>query len=248
MVEGILGWGTLGKKHYRRRLGIVCVIKRVYVICEGRTEELFVRELLCEPFLKKSISLIPSKLGRTGHKGGNIKPERICFDVLTRLLADKSSFCTTFFDFYALPGDFPGKKDAQFRRDIAAKAQSVQNSLANWLRSEIDPEPLRRFVPYVQMHEFEGLLFSDPDKLAEAVNRPELSAKFNAIRSNFPTPEDINDSYETAPSKRIGKIFPGYQKPYNGILTAKRIGLEKIRRECRLFNDWLCRLETAASH
>jgi hypothetical protein len=194
--------------------------------------------------MEKGISLMSSKLGRTGHKGGNVRHERICFDVRARLLEDKSSFCTTFFDFYALPGDFPGKKDAQSHRDIAAKAQCIQNSLTSWLRSEIGPEPLRRFVPYVQMHEFEGLLFSDPDKLAEGMDRPELSAKFNAIRDNFPTPEDINDGYETAPSRRIANAFPGYQKPYNGILAAKRIGLEKIRRECHLFNGWLCRLET----
>ena len=73
-----------------------------------------------------------------------------------------------------------------------------------------------RFIPYVQMHEFEGLLFSDPDRLAVELGKQELAQEFRDIRYNFETPEHIDDSPVSAPSKRIQKIFPALQKSSNG--------------------------------
>jgi uncharacterized protein DUF4276 len=53
----------------------------------------------------------------------------------------------------------------------------------------------------------------------------------------------VNDNKETAPSKRILKMSPGYEKPLYGSLAASEIGLRIIRRECCLFNSWLSELE-----
>ena len=104
---------------------------------------------------------------------------------------------------------------------------------------------MRRFIPYVQMHEFEALLFSDPARFATGINRPELQADFYAIGSRFATPEHINDSPDTAPSKQVIGVFSGYerQKPLLGVLAALEIGLPKIRQECPLFSAWLAQLE-----
>jgi hypothetical protein len=104
----------------------------------------------------------------------------------------------------------------------------------------IHPE---RFIPYVLMHEFEGLLFSDCEGFARGIGRPDLVGPLSAIRSGFATPEHINDSPDTAPSKRIEKLIPGYQKPFVGNLAAIEIGLEAIRNECPHFKEWLERLE-----
>ena len=101
----------------------------------------------------------------------------------------------------------------------------------------------RRFVPYVMMHEFEGLLFSDTTRFAHGIGRPELSPKFQAIRDAFATPEEINDSPITAPSKRIVNLVPGYEKPLMGTLAVLEIGLDAIREECPLFRAWIERLE-----
>lgn len=95
------------------------------------------------------------------------------------------------------------------------------------------------------MHEYEGLLFSDPPGFAQAVGRPDLADDFQAIRSEFSTPEEINDSPETAPSKRVERLIPGYQKPLAGVQAAIAIGLDAIRRECPHFNEWVRRLEEA---
>ena len=103
---------------------------------------------------------------------------------------------------------------------------------------------MRRFIPYVQMHEFEALLFSAPGQLASEVGRPDLEQHFQAIRDAFATPEHIDDSPHTAPSKRIKQVFPRYRKVQMGLRAAGVMGLHKIRKECPLFSAWLARLES----
>ena len=98
-------------------------------------------------------------------------------------------------------------------------------------------------LPYVQVHEFEGLLFSDVTVFERIFSDPPI-AELSSIRSAFDTPEDINDSSETAPSKRIGKLIQGYQETLHGPLLALEIGLDGMRRECPRFEAWLCRLES----
>ncbi len=102
-----------------------------------------------------------------------------------------------------------------------------------------------RFVPYVMMHEFESMLFSDCEAFARAIGHTELAGPFHQIRESFPTPEEINDSSETAPSKRILALVPNYQKPLLGVAAASHIGLTVIRRECPHFAQWLARLENS---
>ena len=101
-----------------------------------------------------------------------------------------------------------------------------------------------RFVPYVMMHEFEAMLFSGCDAFGSAIGRKDLTASLQAVRDEFESPEEIDDSPNTAPSKRIEAILPGYQKLTMGIQAAQGIGLETIRRECPHFRDWLERLES----
>lgn len=91
---------------------------RVHVICEGQTEESFVRELLVAPFAHRGVYLMPALIGRPGHKGGNFKFERLSADVEKRLLADKSCYCTTFFDFYDLPESSYADRASQRRYTI----------------------------------------------------------------------------------------------------------------------------------
>lgn len=220
---------------------------RIHIICEGQTEEMFVNELLSQTFVSKGIHLTPSLIGKPGHKGGNVSFERLFIDVRARLHGDSTSFCTTFFDFYGLPKDFPGKKESTTQIGIEAKASCLSSSMQNTLQHRLGEEVVRRFIPYVQMYEFEGLLFSNPQKLALGICRSELSDDFQKIRSGFDTPEEINDSSSTAPSKRISKHYRGYEKPLHGSLAALEIGLVNMRAECKLFDRWLKRLE-ALSH
>lgn len=215
---------------------------RIHVICEGQTEETFVNELLVPHFAPKSIVPIPALIGKPGQKGGGVKFARLFIDIRNRL-HDKTAYCTTFFDFYGLPADFPGKRDANSKKNIEDKAASIQTSLSKALEKELGTSLLQRFIPYVQMYEYESLLFSDATKFASGISKPALQSQLQRIRNQFPTPEEINDNPNTAPSKRILKILPEYEKPFLGVLAADTIGLPVIRRECRLFDAWLTQLE-----
>ena len=99
-----------------------------------------------------------------------------------------------------------------------------------------------RFLPFVMMHEFEALLFSDCGAFCRSVDRVELEPQLAKIRAGFASPEQINDSPQTAPSKRIEALMPRYRKPLDGVNAARAIGLDRMRAECPHFNDWLERL------
>jgi hypothetical protein len=96
------------------------------------------------------------------------------------------------------------------------------------------------------MHEFEALLFSDPKALADGLKLPN-NAPIQDIRDQFHTPEEINDSEPTAPSRRIRKLNKGYSKVRHGILISQNIGLNVMRTECPHFNEWVQKIETLAN-
>jgi hypothetical protein len=140
-------------------------------------------------------------------------------------------------DFFGLPRDFPGREATRGMADPLDRVRALENSFAADIE---DP----RFIPYIQLHEFEALLFSSPDSFA--VRFPERAApiqELHAIRAAFPSPEHIDDGLETAPSKQILAVFPDYDKVAVGPVVINHIGLDKVRRECRHFNDWVSRLE-----
>jgi hypothetical protein len=98
-----------------------------------------------------------------------------------------------------------------------------------------------QFIPYVQMHDFEALLFSDISVLA--ADNLRISMQLACILGSFSCPEEINDNYETCPSRRIKQHIENYVKTVDGIIAAHKIGLTKIRRECPHFNEWITKLE-----
>lgn len=101
------------------------------------------------------------------------------------------------------------------------------------------------------MHEFEGLLFSSPEAIAAVVTTDpeqadELISKLAGIAAAFPDPELIDDSPETAPSKRLSRLVPRYRKALHGPAIAQRIGLAQLRVKCPHFAAWISRLEALA--
>jgi hypothetical protein len=159
------------------------------------------------------------------------------------LKQDQSAFCTTFIDYYGRKGPFPGE-DGIGEHDPTAHKKTIletafHEDVAEALGRRFDA---RQFIPYIQMYEFEGLLLSDPARCAEGLYEPALAPYLRAIRDQFPTPEDVNDDRATAPSKRIQRLCPGYDKPVGGTLAALAIGLDRIRASCPLFDGWVARL------
>lgn len=219
---------------------------RVHIICEGQTEEMFVNEVLAEVFRAKGIDLYPSLVGKPGHKGGNFKFERLLNDVENRLLGDTTSYCTAFYDYYGLPESFPGKDKANDLLSPSEKAKHMNEVLIEKLTEKLGTDAVRRFIPYIQMYEFEALLFSNPETLAVSVGCERTKNRFQSIRDDFDSPEEINNSPQTTPSKRLESLCSGYDKVTAGSIAAMDMGLEDIRRECVLFNTWLKKLEALA--
>lgn len=100
-----------------------------------------------------------------------------------------------------------------------------------------------RFIPYLQLHEYEAILFSDPTAFATGINRPNLQRQFQRIRDEFESPEDIDNDPETAPSKRVLAVCPDYRKVIEGTLAAAAVGIPIMREECRHFRAWIESLE-----
>jgi len=217
-------------------------MKRVHVLCEGLTEQLFVQSVLQDYFAQKNILLIPSQIGTPGHKGGNIKIERVLRDLKIRLLGDQDAYCTTLIDYYGLSKKFPGKQESSTQKELLDKADWMTKCFKDYIEDKLGIEAQKRFIPFVQMHEFESLLFSLPQAFAESCDRKSV-AHLIAIRNQFASPEHINDNPATAPSKRIKQHCPRFQKTKDGPRIANNIGLESIRRECKHFDRWLKRLE-----
>jgi hypothetical protein len=214
---------------------------------EGQTEETFVNELLSAHLVDSGFDDIRVRLaGNPRKQRGGIRPwQGVKRDILRHLKEDHSAIAAIMVDYYGLPFDWPGRAEAPSKNLTSAKAEHVESALLDDITTDMgarfDP---RRFAPLVMMHEFEALLFSSPDRFALSLGRGDLAADLRAIRQSFASPEDINDSVATAPSKRIERLFPVYEKPLYGVIAAMEIGLPTMRQECTHFNDWLERLES----
>ncbi len=218
---------------------------RILIFCEGQTEEAFVQKCLLPYFGMLAMELKCCVL-RTSlhHKGGLVSYGQFHGQVKRIMKEDHHLWVTSLIDFYGIPHDFPGYQEAALLSGAAQKAETVESRLAEDLGNRLGESIRRRFIPHVQMHEFEGLLFSEPEKISQYLGDPHLLASLETIRKNYLTPEDINDSPVTAPGKQLKKLFPGYQKVLHGSTIADLIGLPTIRRECPLFDAWLTRLES----
>jgi len=219
---------------------------RVHVLVEGQTEETFVKNVLQAYFNQHEVYLYPRLIGKPGHKGGVGEYSRARRDILTTLKQDAGAFCTTMFDYYGMPDSWP-EREAARQKPLPQKPIIIEQAILADVSAELGGGfNLAGFVPYVQMHEFEALLFSDPKLLADGLDLPD-DAAIRHIRDQFPSPEEINDSRQTAPSKRIKGLNAGYSKVTDGVLISQKIGLQAMRSECSHFNEWIKKLEALAN-
>ena len=228
---------------------------RLLVHVEGETEESFVNEVLARYLYRRGYSIVSARLMGNAHqrrrRGGIGAWTAVRKDILNHLREDSESLATTMVDYYGMPKNgpraWPGRETAA---GIASsdKAETIEAALLADVREQMGAgfNP-HRFVPYVMMHEFEALLFSDCRGFGRGIGRPDLAASFQRIREGFPNPEAIDDSPDNAPSKRVEALVAGYQKPLQGILAAVEIGLDAMRADCPHFGNWLDRLERLPS-
>ncbi len=217
-------------------------MSRVHVVVEGQTERRFVTDFLSPALAASGVYVYPRLLGIVGHKGGRVTADRVRKDVSLLLQQEAGTYCTTLFDYYGLGTGLRPRTTGQPGLERAVAAEQL---LTDCVTKQLAGRGVeRRFFPYVQLHEFEALPFSDPVAFANGISRPDLTSELMAIRRAFATPEDINDSPVTAPSKRILALYPGYRKVLFGRDAAVSVGLPAMRRECPRFRAWLERLES----
>jgi hypothetical protein len=217
---------------------------RINIVVEGLTEESFIKNVLAPALWPREIYVTPFVLGVPGHKGGNVHYARVKKDILLQLKQDRTAYCSTMFDLYGLGHGFPGTPLPTHLSGLE-KATRIEQGIGEDFAATI-PEcrPDIRFLPYLQVHEYEGLLFSDPNAFAKALGKDSLTAQLRAIRAPFPNPEEINDHPNTAPSKRILGVYPSYKKVIEGTVAALTVGLQIMRQECPHFSAWIARLES----
>jgi hypothetical protein len=221
-------------------------MKRLYVACEGQTEETFVNEMLRPHFLDLGVYVdalvIPNKAGSSAriHKGGwiNYVKTRKFLQITMEEKHNADTWFTTMLDLYALPHDFPGA-DATAGLSGRARVEALEQAFAD----DILTDQYWRFTPYLQLYEYETLLLSEPDALLGFY--PDRQAEVAALKADIAglQPEEINDSPNTAPSKRILRFIPDYTKVIGGTLVADAIGLQNLRARCPHFHGWLETLE-----
>lgn len=216
----------------------------LHILCEGQTEERFVKEVL-SPYLQqfniypKPILLLTSK--KKNARGGMLSYAQAKRDltILQRQFRDNNSehhMFTTMFDYYALPDDFPGVEESIEIQDVRSRISFLEDKFA---------EDMGRgaFIPYIQLHEFEALLFVDIIKLQTLY--PLSSKKIQVLKEEtdiYGDPELINNSPDTAPSKRIIAALAQdyhYNKVQSGTAVAYAIGIEALLKNCQHFNEWI---------
>lgn len=208
---------------------------RVCIVCEGQTEVAFINACIAPYLFDYGVHAYPSILqapsGR--HRGGRVTVDRLVNFVSHQY--HEADRITTLVDFYGFQ-DREGRSRAQLEAAILAGVRDCTTHF-----------DARFVLPYVQMHEFEGLLFSDIEQFQFVLDGWSAASRaaLTEVRQSFATPEDINDSPETAPSKRILKIFePGtYSKTEHGPLIAEAMGIDQIKGQCPQFDAWMDRLQ-----
>ncbi len=216
-------------------------MERLHVFVEGQTEQAFVEEILRGHLWSAGCHSVVARL-----MGGVPGWTRVRRDIERQLKQDRGCSVALMADYYGLPQTggraWPGRVASTGANAVEA---ALQQCVASSMGGGFDQG---RFQPLVMMHEFEAMLFSDCEALGRAIERPDLISRLQAIRDSFPNPEAIDDSPETAPSKRIKALYRGYQKPLMGARAARKIGLKRIRAECPHFRSWLERLEARAAN
>lgn len=239
----------------KERLGRETHPLRLHVVVEGQTEEGFANEILAPELGTHGIFIDAHRI-TTGRKHGRL--HRGGWDSYTKLRRDlvlwmkqdrgEDSWFSTMVDLYGLPDDFPGYQACAAIADPRKRVESLEEYLTRDVKERLADDPVaERFVPYIQLHEFEALLFSDASKFLAAF--PEGIAavdRLQAICTECGGPENINDGDDTAPSKRILEVLPEYIKPVSSLLILRQIGLPTVRRECPHFDGWITRLAIRA--
>lgn len=206
---------------------------RLYILVEGESEERFVSEIIAPHLWPYEIYATASNMG--GVKGY----EQTRTQISNWLKQDANAYVTTMLDYFRLPSSFPQVRETMTETDPYKKVDRIQKAIDEEIGSE-------RFLSYIQLHEFEALLLSEPLQFVQSFfEHVREIARLKEICDQFDSPELINGGVNTAPSKRIIELIPAYEplKPVASLEIARSIGLTTMREKCPHFSKWIESLE-----
>lgn len=215
------------------------------ILAEGQAEREFAQNTLGSYFEPLGI-LVDSRCvitSRKKHKKGGLGNYFQAKNDLVRWIAEEKGrhpFFTTMFDLYALPNDFPKFEESLKIIDPYKRVEFLENALFEDIN-------YHKFIPYIQLHEFEALLLANPEiLLMEYVDAKKQIEKLKEIVANYDdNPEKVNTGNATAPSKRIIALIPEYEgnKVSVGSVLAGIEGIEVQKGRCKHFADWINKIQ-----
>ena len=222
-------------------------MKRLYLTVEGQTEAAFATGVLTLHLAGFDVFLSPPRFtGLHRRRRGRI-PQGGLLHTFGHALADMRIWLredqspdarfSMMVDLYSLPHDFPSYEAGMSMPSGGEQATALEQSLSALIG---DP----RFVPYLQVHEYEALVLAEPGRISTLyeVGTGELEALVRECES-YESPEDINHGRHSHPKARIHSRVPKYDENVAGPLLAEAIGLQTLRERCPHFGGWLTRLE-----
>ena len=217
----------------------------VIVVCEGQTEEAFMNGVLYPVLSTRNVFVEPRLIATSRHaKGGALNPQRVLRYLRNTLRERRDAYVTTFFDLYGLPSDFPGQPEKVAQTDPLDFATLVETGFHEEVVQQAGCRP-ERFFPHIQPYEFESLLFSDTRAfgVVESVWQ-KFVGELAGVRKSARSPEHVNCGPDTHPSARLERLLrPRYRKVAHGVAVSVRVGLSRMRAECRHFDQWVERVE-----
>lgn len=227
--------------------------KILIVLCEGQTEEYFVKHTLRKYLSAFDVSVTPHLLvtNRSKNARGGLtsyQQVRNDLDMLNKTKRDndyQQFFFTTMFDYYQLATDFPGYSEFSQRSNHAQHVEFIEQKMQEDLRSITD----RTIIPYIQLHEFEALVFAGLDFLPSLYTKnidKALTSLKDGLRKANDNPEAVNDNVNTAPSKRLITALKGianYDKKKDGNAVVREVSIPTLKKKCRHFGEWMDKLE-----
>lgn len=217
------------------------IMKRIIIICEGPTEREFCTDVLQTFFNSRNIFIHAPLIKKSG--GGIVSWSNLKKQIENHLKSDRNSYVTSLIDYYGIEEkhEYPNWLEAH---KIPQKCDRMAE-LEEGMLLQIDDDLRRRYIPYIQLHEYESLLFSDNAVFTRNFLSDEYRDKegFEEIFTQYHNPEDINLGKNTAPSKRLLHHIIGYNKVVYGSILASEIGIPMIRNKCPRFTGWLTKIE-----
>lgn len=222
-------------------------MKALIILVEGETEQEFVNRILAPYLVLRGLNteIRPIMIEKSGGGHGYSNIQHLKNTIRPILCRQDEPFVTTLIDHYGIDSE---RKLPGYTAITTANTEERIRQMELILDKEIQKiKPYRFFIPYIQQHEFETMLFANPE-VGFDLEDEKIKQDIVALCSEFENIETINCTVEGAPSKRIKRIYTANKRKYNKVSDAVDIieltGIEKVLEKCPRFKNWVELLES----